>query len=668
MEVEELEEEQEDQVSLAEEEGKFDLDLDPNDFYPPKQEEVLLEVENLASLTLEKIKKLIFRHWEIKNNPKAHREFRDPLETAFQNLGRKTILVPNPLEESPREIYFEKNQMADNDNDYEKEKEADLEEAIRLKNLDDNAAIIHIDVRRAFDNIAPKTLAKLLEKMADSEQFKILRPFKNLIKKWGITSASEQIKIEGYEEFRRTYGEPQGSLWTPAIWNLYLTTILKNSPLRKMIRVYADNIFIWIDGAKVSETYVKKVLDLAKKILQLANLELNEDEIFVYWRGVKPEYVAVFSKVVRLPERQKILGFNFKLEKGQWKYQIKFWLPLSPKRSLIGLPFKQRIIAFKAKALGSLYYQIQGWYIFGDPKDHYDWQQVNKYIRAAYINWTGMQKISMMDLASMGMLLRPYLMDRISEAFCTWYDRDKKLLTKKANQGNAPIVQAIKDALKIKYIPEQDNERTKAVKLQKLGSNFAMKIASDSTQFKSWATELITQIDAMKWQDEKYKSAYWSHFGGDLLSDGEKIANYQMKYSLRRRVNDQYAFNLDHEVRWRNRAFWHICMQKECNRREAEDLSTFIKQTLARDGTWTQIIGRLLEVELTDKMAKETKVKDFIQKHEWDILDEIYQVMDAPLSGNLEWRRTQILRICHTYDMGEDKRYIDFFQNKVTNA
>jgi hypothetical protein len=101
------------------------------------------------------------------------------------------------------------------------------------------------------------------------------------------TSGSERIRIEGYQEFRRHYGGPQGSLWTPAIWNLYLTTILMNSPLKKMIRLYADNVFIWIAPDHINQKYIKKLLRIIKNVLKLGNLEINEDEIYVFWRGKK---------------------------------------------------------------------------------------------------------------------------------------------------------------------------------------------------------------------------------------------------------------------------------------------------------------------------------------------------------------------------------------------
>jgi hypothetical protein len=289
---------------------------------------------------------------------------------------------------------------------------------------------------------------RLIQIMAEEPQFKILKPFKNILQKWVQLASSERIKIDGWTEFVRQYGEPQGSLWTPSIWNLYLTSILVNSPLRRMIRLYADNVFIWIDANHVKESYIKKIMSIITKLLKTANMEINEDEIFVFWKGARPDYADIVSKIIPMAEEQKILGYNFQLKKGQWIYKMKFWIPLSPRRSLINIPFEQRVAAFKTKAMGSIIYQIHGWYLFGKPEDKYNWKEINQLIRNAFINWVGIRKISYKDLASLGLLIRPYLIDKLAEAACRYFDNRKNV--SQVVKGREATVRSIKYYLSIR--------------------------------------------------------------------------------------------------------------------------------------------------------------------------------------------------------------------------
>lgn len=645
-------------------------EIDPNDYYLPEESQRILEIQELSNLSLDMIKKGIIEYWRSKDGTKEERELMlGGIDEAFSSLSRRIIttekLVGQELLETPEDGFVSRN--VNLENDYLPQINAQHEEANRLKDLEEGSIIIHIDVRRAFDNISPKLCCNILKKMADSEEFKIIKPLKNIISKWMVTSASEQIKIEGYEEFKRYYGGPQGSLWTPAIWNLYLTSVLKNSPLRKMIRLYADNVFIWIAKERVKYEYIKKTMDLVKRLLKLANLDINEDEIFAYWRGEREEYLKIMTQIIKIEEVQRILGFWFKLNKGRWNYQVKFWLPLSPRRSLINITFSQRIYAFKAKGLGSLYYQIQGWFMFGKPNDEFDWKGINQKIRVAFINWTGLVKVSYLDLAALGILLRPYLIDKLTAAYCHNY-----LLNRKDNPNRQKIdvpYKWITSLLQDKYLDLDIQGKKLAEQFDKMGQNFASHIAREPDKIKEWLDTLIDQVNSeelFRDNDGKYGNFYKTTYEDKpYLKFWEKLENYHRYFSIRRRYKDEYLLNLDNKIRWQNRAFWHLCLGKDPNRKDAIQFCQTLKQALTQDKTWTYIVMKAMEIE--DKVIEnDEKIRDFLKEHDWELLDDIMQIMDSALAGDKDWRRQQLLLICFKYrkDTEIDKKYLNFLEIK----
>lgn len=653
------------------EENESDVSIgDPNDFYLPGQAERILEIEEIANLTVKMIKRKIRQYWSNKELPPQERaQVQGGIEQAFQTLSNRIIELEQNLKqedfEKPEDAFVSRN--VNLENDYPPQLDAQVEEANRLKEIEYGSMIIHIDVRRAFDNISPKLLCSILEKMAGSQEFKHLMPFKNIIKKWMVTSAGEQIKIEGYKEFRRHYGGPQGSLWTPSIWNLYLTSILRNSPLKKMIRLYADNIFIWIAEKNINYNYITKVMQITKKLLKLANLDINEDEIFAYWKGEKKEYADMIAKIIPLESQQRILGYRFNLtDKGRWDYQIKFWLPMSPRRSLINITFKQRLLAFKSKALGSLYYQIQGWYLFGDPKDKYNWKRIDQNIRQAFINWTGLSKISYFDLAALGILLRPYLIDKLTTAYCHKFNitvRDAMFW----QDVGAPY-RAIIGLMQDKYLDININSKKLAEQYDKLGQNFVDQISQEPDKIEKWLKELIQQVeneDLYKDSDKKYKDPHVSIYNKPRLKLWESIQNYHERFCIRRRYNDELHLNYDDKIRWQNRGFWHLCLGKEPNTDRCIRFCQELKNALTQDKTWTYIIMKAMEIE-DEGIEGDVKVRDFLKDHDWELLDDVVQIMDSSLAKELSWRRQQLLYICYKYqnDSEIDKKYINFLQLK----
>jgi hypothetical protein len=637
---------------------------DPNDnFWPARAEEILV-IQDISKLTSEMIKEKIIQYW---NTPKGReRERQMDKDDIFKSLSRRIIggdLIQNPEGlDIPKDEFMSKNVV--NENDYSPQDKAQQEEAERLAELEEGSIIIHVDVRRAFDNISPKMLNSFVNKMAGSQDFKILKPFKNLIKRWMTTVGSERIRIEGYQEFRRHYGGPQGSLWTPAIWNLYLTTILMDSPLKHMIRLYADNVFIWIAPNHIEQGYLKKTFSVIRKVLKLGGLEINEDEIYVYWRGKKPKYKEVISSVIQISEEQRILGYWFKLnQQAEWIFQIKFWIPLSPRRSLINISFKDRIMAFKAKALGSLYYQIQGWFLFGDPNDKFDWPNLNRNIRNAFIYWTGLSKISYLDLASLGILIRPYLIDKLIEAYCEDFRKNSNVFTEKAGKLFKSAYSILRDLLVKKYLPEEDNLDTVDMRFKKMGKNFTSQIARNTTKIWKWLETLIKQMDKdsiFEDPDKKYKDFYLTKLD-PLAKEWEMMINYQRKFSLSRRYKDDLLINQGNQLRWRNRAFWHLCLQKEMNRKNGIIFLEKLRNSIRGNMTWVKIIMDAMQIEEEPKVINE-KVKDFLSDHDWSILDDICQTVDSFVAGDIHWLRQQLLLICHKYAKDVDRKYIDYLQ------
>ena len=54
-------------------------------------------------------------------------------------------------------------------------------------------------------------------------------------------------------------------------------------PLRRMVSIYSNNIFIWIDENIVDKKYIKKILFITEKQLSLFKLKINKNEIiYVY--------------------------------------------------------------------------------------------------------------------------------------------------------------------------------------------------------------------------------------------------------------------------------------------------------------------------------------------------------------------------------------------------
>lgn len=652
----ELSQRSEDRVSLVEE-GYWPLeDFDPNEVLDPDIGQEIIEIENLNKLTTNQILDLIAEYYQRVRERKRGQKESTQIEAAFSAYSKR--LIQEECFYYEEEQPSEPNEMDEEENkDYSPTKEAYQQEAQRLRDLEQGSIIIHVDVKRAFDNINPWIMHRLIEIMAEEPQFKILKPFKNILQKWVQLATSERIKIDGWTEFTRQYGGPQGSLWTPSIWNLYLTSILANSPLKRMIRLYADNVFIWIDAKHVTESYIRKIMLVISKLLKTANMEINEDEIFVFWRGVRPEYTEIISKIIPIMEEQKILGYNFQLIKGQWIYKMKFWIPISPRRSLVSIPFEQRVAAFKTKAMGSIIYQIHGWYLFGRPEDKYNWKELNNLIRNAFINWVGIRKISYRDLASMGILIRPYLIDKLAEAACRYYDNHKEEL--KSIKGREGTIRAIKYYLGAKYLDEEISPNQKLKKLYKLGKNFTLIVAHEEDKFKHWIEKLMDQMEELGFSDEKYKELYWRPYEDKNLS---KLANYQEKYSLWTRYKDEYCVNFpNNSLKWKYRTFWHLCLQKECNTPRGIEFHKQVTETIRKNGTWSQLIAKAMEIDIPKQMEKDYNINDYMKKQDWELLDMLYQTMDSPVANDLNWRRNRIIQICHSYELGKDTKYIDYF-------
>ena len=667
MEVEDQVFQEKDQFDVEDEEWDLD-EVDPNDFYQPDVTQSILDIQEIANITAEMIQQKIVNFLNSSKEGETYSRNTEIVDAVMNALANK-IIHKRPLELPLENEDLEMEAISrnhDTENDYSPQDKAQMEEAERLSKLEKDSMIIHIDIKRAFDNISPKTFCSFINKMADSQEFKILKPFKNILKKWMVTSGAERIRIEGYQDFKRHYGGPQGSLWTPAIWNLYLTVVLMNSPLKRMIRLYADNVFIWIAPNNIQEEYIKKILVIAKKVLEVANLEINQDEIFAFWRGKKPKYRDIMQKVIRLEEEQRILGYWFKLSnQGEWVYKIKFWIPMNPRRSLIHVSFKDRLLAFRAKAMGGLYYQIQGWFLFGNPEDTFDWPDLDKNIRIAFANWTGLQKISYLDMASIGILLRFYLMDKLTQAYSLAYLNTRRLMKDETRRKIDVAQKEVNRLLKIKYLQEDLNGKKMVKRMALLGKNFTSQIADDPAKILHWIQVLASKLEKDKLftdQNKKYKDFYVSKLD-PVIKDWDTILNFQRKFTIERRYKDQYLINEGGQIRWRNRAFWHLCLGKQMNREDAEKYLDKIKLAI-RDGlTWTQVMCIVLDIEGKPKGFNE-KVKDFLNKHDWRIIDDILQILDTPLSGDKKWKTQQILYICHKYANDIDREYIDYLQMK----
>jgi len=653
----ELSQESEDRLSVVEE-GYWPLeDFDPNEVFEPDTYQEVIEIENLNKLTTDKILEIILDYYnKMFDSRRRADKGVTQIEAAFNHYSKRLI--------TSESFYYEEEQPSEphemdeeEPKEYSPMREAYQEEGQRLRDLENGAIIIHVDVKRAFDNINPWLMHRLIEIMADDPQFKIIKPFKSILQKWIQLASSERIKIDGWTEFIRQYGEPQGSLWTPSIWNLYLTSILLNSPLRRMVRLYADNVFIWIDAKHIAEAYIKKIMLIITKLLKTAEMEINEDEVFVFWRGKRPEYAAIMSKIFPVLEEQKILGYNFQLKDGEWIFKMKFWIPISPRRSLTDIPFQQRLAAFKTKALGSIMYQIHGWYMFGKPDDNYDWKAINNLIRNAFINWVGIRKISYRDLASMGLLVRPYLIDKISEAACKLYDNQKNRL--QLVKGRDAAVRALKYYLGAKYLNDEISPSQKLRKLFQLGNNFALLVARDEAMLKKWTDILIEKFESLGFSDDKYKSVYKRNIEDERLAD---LVNFQEKYSLWSRYKDEYSVNFpNNSLKWKYRSFWHLCLQKECNTTRGIDFNKKVIEIINQDGTWSQLIAFAMEIDETAEMKKDYTIRDYLKKADWELLDMMYQTMDSAMSNDITWRRNRLIQICHNYELNKDTKYIDYF-------
>ena len=120
-------------------------------------------------------------------------------------------------------------------------------------------------------------------------------------------------------------------------------------------------------------------------------------------------------------------------------------------------------------------------------------------------------------------------------------------------------------------------------------------------------------------------------------------------------------------IRWKNRSYWHLCLKKKANTEHGQAFLDFLTLALTADRPWIDILLTAMGFE-EEKTDFDEKIRDYIKRSEWEVLDDIIQIVDSIPGQDLKWRRQQLLFICYKYKQDLDLKYIDFLHEKCQSA
>jgi hypothetical protein len=262
-----------------------------------------------------------------------------------------------------------------------------------------NKFFIITDIKQAFDNIDPQILIHFFESMTEEP----LVSFKQFFIKWLNWAGSEELSFGEHYTITRSKGLPQGSQWTPAMWSLYLSLVLKELGLQRNTICYADNIFFAFPESEIQK--VKPFLENLKIGLKKFKLEVNDEETTAIWFCNKKSWKMILeTQGLKIPTRQRVLGYHFRYDsnKGLWKYSwspsIKYYRPWQIDYS----PFAVKLQEYFSRQIGRETYQLIGFLQFAteELKITDDYMQ-NIYFNAH--NWLSMERISYVDLITLNL-------------------------------------------------------------------------------------------------------------------------------------------------------------------------------------------------------------------------------------------------------------------------
>ena len=613
--------------------------IDRNCCCLPGTAQILMDLEDIKNFTKKELLRKVQEYWSTRLQVNKLGEW---IEEDIKNIfaySKQIISLERSFftdsKENFLDYYFKFDEVDDNEDTLEWK----MNECLELRKNLEGALMIHIDVKRAFDNLNLELMYKALDILKKERKLKLLHSYVNLLKKWLAVVSKEELKIDGFESFRRTYGGPQGSLWMSAIWNLYVALVLKNSPLKGILKLYADNLFLWLPENKVKESYIKKVMEVLKLNLGLVDLEINEDEVYVFWYGQNKKYFNVCSKIFAISSNQKILGFNFELKEYEWKFKLKFFLPKPPRGKIRNMSFKEKLNLFKQKGVGSLYYQLKGLVLFARDNsfNSYDWKKIDQCIRNSFIQWSGLNNISYWDLTAIGILPRAFLLDRITQSILIGYESREKDWQNEQNKAAAhELWEDVISHTKHRYFFDFKGNAIDQLKVIKMRDNFVSKIVGNRNKMDEFADKIIESIEKSGYnevlqgtrlfQEFKFKNEY-NEETKKVVKGWIRLANYHRRYDIRRRNSKlaSYEDPLNNMCRIDLRIFWHLVLNKTPLVDKTDHVIADIKKFLGGQISADQIIMNVLNIEYKDiKSPKKTPV---LNNKEWNTLEKLVEIV-----------------------------------------
>jgi len=283
----------------------------------------------------------------------------------------------NPVEGNADTVIINKNTMA-------------------KKDEQTNFAFLVTDITQAFDNINAVSLAKYY---SNKKQEKSRIPIHKVFYHWINMNAREVLYFDSSLTVNRSKGLPQGSAWTPLMWSMFLSSILKENNLGDKCLIYADNLFFPLREEQVDRAWY--ILKQIQSILAKYKIKLNVEESAVIWMKSKPGLFNKISKKFIMEKKMKILGYNyiFKEDLQKWQFNVRLNINLYLPHELNGTTFKTRVTEVKKREVSRHLYQLIGLILFGDGK--YDLSSfASSYLEKVRL-WLGMRRWSYANLITL---------------------------------------------------------------------------------------------------------------------------------------------------------------------------------------------------------------------------------------------------------------------------
>lgn len=205
---------------------------------------------------------------------------------------------------------------------------------------------VFLDVRKAYDSVDLEAAWSWI--MADkSLPIEYVRAIRNLFRE-----SQCQIRVNGSSTtFQRQLGIPQGSVLSPAIFNLIISHILnetmKDAPQETIDFLYADDTTLGVLSAddQLLQTLTNKFMAVAKEV----NLQINPAKSQILHRNCRAPVVNVDGTTIPVVASCKYLGVILRADSST-KDEIKARVE-SAQRAYFGMYkfFSNRNVAIKTK-------------------------------------------------------------------------------------------------------------------------------------------------------------------------------------------------------------------------------------------------------------------------------------------------------------------------------